>query len=427
MPSLRRAPLVGHRRVALSVEVTLVRHGETTANVAGIWQGWTNAGFSAGGREQVKRLAARLQTNPYDVVVSSDLGRAMATAGALGVDVESDARWREMNLGDWEGKTRDEVRDMDSDVAAALDERQDIAFGGGERMSELVGRAEEALYDLAGRLDDGQRALVVSHGGTIFSLTSSLLGDVGRGRILRLTNTSLTTWRLGDGDPQLVVFNDSAHLPGTPVRSPADTSHVYLIRHGETEANVSRRWQGQQDGVLTAKGREQARRLSLITPDVDALYTSPLGRARDTAVILAATNGHVIETVDGVKEIGFGTWENRTRAEIARIDPAGLRSIDQGVDVRRGGYGETYDEVCRRMSDSVTRLAARHAGRAVSIVSHGGAIRALGTHVLGIDFADRSRLAVPANTAMSRFVYGERGSALASWNVAPHLERTEAG
>jgi probable phosphoglycerate mutase len=405
----------------MSVEITLVRHGETTANLAGVWQGWSNAGFSAQGREQVKRLVDRLQSDHYDLVVSSDLGRAMATAGALGVDVESDHRWREMNLGDWEGKTRDEIQGLAPSAEEAFAEGRDISFGGGERMSELVGRVIAAFNDLAARLDDGQRALVVSHGGAIYSLTSALLGASGRNRLLRLTNTSLTTWRINSSGPQLALFNDATHLAGSPVRAEPDAAHVYLIRHGETEANVAGRWQGREDGVLTYQGREQAQRLALVVPELDALYSSPLGRARDTAVIVGSSNGWFVETVDAVQEIGFGAWENRTREEIAALDPAGLAAIDQGRDVRRGGTGETYDEVRDRMADAVGKLAARHTGQSIGIVSHGGAIRALGTQVLGLDFSTRHRLPVVGNTAMAHLVYGRRGPALASWNLRPHL------
>jgi probable phosphoglycerate mutase len=413
--------------VPLSIEITLVRHGETTANVAGVWQGWSNAGFSPRGREQVKRLAARISTSPYDLVVSSDLGRAMATAGTLGVDVESDQRWRELNLGDWEGKTRDEVLAAIPDLETALERNDDVSFGGGERLSEMVGRVTAAFHDLAARLDDGQRALVVTHGGAIFGLTSALLGTSTRGRLLRLTNTSLTTWRLNSSGNQMAVYNDATHLPGAVVRAEPDASHVYLIRHGETEANVDHRWQGHEDGILTHEGREQAHRLALVLPDLDALYSSPLGRARDTAVILATTNGWVVETVDAVKEIGFGSWENRSRDEIGAMDPDGLAAIDRGEDSRRGGTGETYGEVRSRMVDAVEKLAARHPGGSIGIVSHGGAMRAFGTVVLGLDFATRHRLPVAGNTSIAHFVYGRRGPALAGWNLTPHLGRATIG
>jgi broad specificity phosphatase PhoE len=332
-----------------------------------------------------------------------------------------------MNLGDWEGRTQAEIREAVPDAAAAFSAREDIAFGGGERLSELIGRVTAAFHDVVERLDDGQRALVVSHGGAIYSLTAALLDSPDRSRLLRLTNTSLTTWRVNSSGPQLAVFNDATHLPGSPVRADAGATHVYLIRHGETEANVEGRWQGQQDGVLTYEGREQAQRLALAMPELDALYSSPLGRARDTAVILGTANGWVVETVDAVQEIGFGAWENRTRDEIRAIDAAGLDAIDAGRDVRRGGTGETYTEVQARMAHAIEQLASRHPDQSIGIVSHGGAMRAYGTTVLGLDFATRHRLPVAGNTSIAHFVRSDRGPALASWNLTPHLNDRWAG
>jgi broad specificity phosphatase PhoE len=162
-------------------------------------------------------------------------------------------------------------------------------------------------------------------------------------------------------------------------------------------------------------------------PELDALYSSPLGRARDTAVIVGTANGWLVETVDAVQEIGFGAWENLTRDEIRAIDPAGLDAIDTGRDVRRGGTGETYEEVQLRMANAVERLAQRHPDQSIGIVSHGGAMRAFGTTVLGLDFASRHRLPVAGNTSIAHFVWSHRGPALASWNLTPHLDDRWAG
>ena len=405
----------------MSIEITVVRHGETTANQAGVWQGWSNAGFSARGREQVKRLADRLSDDTFDLVVSSDLGRAMATAGALGRDVESDSRWRELNLGVWEGTSRGETGMNDPEFVESLRRGDDPSFGGGERMSELLGRVQDGFDALVGRLDDGQRALVVSHGGAIFALMSSVLGVDLHRRLARLTNTSLTTITVADGFRQLATFNDATHLPDAPVRADADATHLMLVRHGETEANVQHRWQGQQPGNLTDRGREQAVRLGEHMDGFDVLYTSPLRRAVDTAQIVGRRIGLVPEPVEDLKEIGFGSWENLTFEEIQERDPAGLAAVMNGSDIARGGSGETLEGVARRMSAALGSLAERHEGERIGVVSHGGALRAYATALLGIPFAERRRLPVIENTAMAHVVYGDHGPTIATWNVAPHL------
>ena len=93
----------------MSVEITFVRHGETDANAASIWQGQGDAALSHRGREQARSLRDRLASVDFDAVVSSDLVRTMETADLAGLDPEPDAGFREMDIGAWEGLTRDEI------------------------------------------------------------------------------------------------------------------------------------------------------------------------------------------------------------------------------------------------------------------------------------------------------------------------------
>ncbi|HEX9642402.1 MAG TPA: histidine phosphatase family protein [Acidimicrobiia bacterium] len=395
-----------------------MRHGETTANLVGVWQGWSNAAFSPTGADQVRRLASRLGGSAFDLVVSSDLGRASDTAAALGREFESDRRWRELHLGSWEGLTQDEITSLDA--FEAIRNGGDVAFGGGETVTELVARVTEAFTELASRLDPGGRALVVSHGGALFGLVGAILGIDARGKLLRLTNTSMTTLRVGDEGTELVTYNDSAHLAQAPVRAEPDSTHVYLIRHGETEANVAGRWQGRQDGVLTDLGRAQAELLAPVLPQLDVLYTSALGRARDTASILAAVTGHRVDAVSGFEEIGFGDWEGLTSEEIGLLDPAGLAALVDGDDEPRGRSGETLAAAQARMRLAVEDLVGRHHGGAVGVVTHGGSMRALAIGLLGLPFAQRRRIAVVGNTAIGHLTSGASGLAIAAWNLAPH-------
>jgi probable phosphoglycerate mutase len=405
----------------MSVEITLVRHGETTANVAGVWQGHTNSGFSPAGREQVKRLAERLAAEHFDLVVTSDLGRAAATAGAIGIDYETDPRWRELHLGRWEGLTSDEIEASDGAVAAAVLAGEDVALGDGERISELVGRLNGALDDLVDRLEDGSRALVVSHGGALLALLSSIFGGRMDDRLIRLTNTAVSRIEIGRRGTTVRVYNDATHLPGAPLRIPKGATELVLVRHGQTAANLDERWQGHQDGQLTDTGREQARRLASVFPPVAAIYSSPLQRAYDTAAALADRQLVSVATDPDLKEIGFGSWEGLTAAEIQAADPEGFAELVAGKDAPRGGTGESFGTVMARVRTSADRIAAAHPGTVSAAVSHGGATRAYVAGVLGLDFSSRQRLGLLTNTGMARVVYEPRGAALGAWNLAPHL------
>ncbi len=405
----------------MPAEIVLVRHGETTANAAGRWQGMADADLTAAGRVQVKSLATRLEEEPFTVVVSSDLGRAVATAEAAGLRAEIDPRWREMHIGVWEGSTTEEIQALHGDDLAAVRRGEDVRWGGGERFSEFRGRILEAFDSLAARLGDGERAAVVTHGGAIFTLVSHILGVSLRGKALRVTNAALTRISLTRWGPQVTVYNDLSHVPGEPLRTDGETTQLVLVRHGQTAANLEDRWQGHSDGELTAEGRRQADLVARRLPDVGAVYTSPLTRARDTARAVAATRHLDPVELAELKEIGFGSWESLTADEIEALDATTLSRLRNGEDIVRGGTGETFGGVRERMTAALDDISSRHPGAAVAVVSHGGALRAFVTGLLGMEFADRFRLGLLANTGISVVVRSPRGFQLGTWNLTRHL------
>jgi broad specificity phosphatase PhoE len=405
----------------VAIEITMVRHGETVANVAGLWQGRTESDLSPTGADQAKRVGARLGREHFDLVLTSPASRARATAQATGFDAEIEEPWREMDLGAWEGLTRAEVDEQYGDEVAAFRAGEDVRVGGtGETVSELVARSVEALRSLVDRLDDGDRALVVSHGGPIMMAAAALLGAPRRGPLHPILNTSITRIHV-DGDHfQVSVFNDTSHLNGFHPGFMGDTQ-VVLIRHGQTESNVESRWQGRQNGMLTSLGREQVEKAAAVFPRVDGLYSSPLGRALDTAAPIAGRLELDITTIDDLAEMSFGGWENLTAEEIKQAFPDEWERVDKGDDVPRGGFGETYGGAGERLAAAVADIAARHEGGVAGAVTHGGVSRAYVTHLLGTSFVDRHRLHLLNNTAMARIVVSGGRPVLADYNVAPHL------
>lgn len=405
----------------MAAEITLVRHAETDGNVAGRWHGQTDSPLSRAGEQQAARLARRLAGRHFDVVVASDLGRARATAAALGRDFEVDARWREPFVGDWEALTSEEIQQRWPGELRALLAGEDIPIGGAERLSETAARQLAAYDELTERIGDGT-ALVIGHGLGLLTLATVLLETRLPSPLGLMANTALTIFR-SDGDRRrLPHYNDATHLddPPRPLRDAA--TEVVVIRHGRTEANDQGRWQGQTDGVLTGEGRDQARRLAGHLPPLDAIYTSPLARARETAEILAQPHGTPLTIDDDLVEIGFGAWEGRTKDEITAADPDTMARLVAGEDVVRGGSGETFTSVSVRMRGAVERIAAAHPGGRVGVVSHGGASRAYAAGVLGIGFPLRGRLTLLANTGYARMAAGGPRPSLLSWNLAPHLE-----
>jgi broad specificity phosphatase PhoE len=149
---------------------------------------------------------------------------------------------------------------------------------------------------------------------------------------------------------------------------------IVLVRHGETDWNLERRVQGHTDRPLNETGRAQAVALAelLATERFDAVYSSDLQRARDTAALIAERHElDVIET-SGLREKNFGSWEGLTDTEILARFP----------DARNGQWGdeENGDDLAVRVVAELERIAAEHSDGHVLVVSHGGPMRAALQH-----------------------------------------------
>lgn len=146
---------------------------------------------------------------------------------------------------------------------------------------------------------------------------------------------------------------------------------ILLVRHGETDWNRDRRVQGHTDTPLNEAGRAQARELAgtLAAESFDAVYTSDLARARDTAAIVAGDHGVELVQLVALRERHFGTWEGLTDEEVLACHP----------DARPGhwGDGETPEEMTGRVLAALRSIAAAHPGGTVVVVSHGGPLRAV--------------------------------------------------
>ncbi|MGB5697307.1 MAG: histidine phosphatase family protein [Polyangiales bacterium] len=197
------------------LEVCLVRHAQSVSNASGVWQGHGDSPLSDTGRMQVQALHRALRQEHYDLVLSSDLTRAADTAIATGAEIEHDRAWREIDVGNWEGLTMDEVLARFPEEIEALKARRPFPIGGGESWPEVFERADAALASLRNRMPHGGRAIVFTHGGIIAALLSGLLGVRSRfpWPLGRMRNTGRTTLRFSDDQVDLVAHNDDSHVP----------------------------------------------------------------------------------------------------------------------------------------------------------------------------------------------------------------------
>ncbi|MDX1449735.1 MAG: histidine phosphatase family protein [Acidimicrobiia bacterium] len=411
----------------MTVSITLVRHARSEANEAEIWQGQGDAPLSENGLQQAAALGKRLQASAFDRVVSSDLVRAHETALATGHTVEVDTAWREMNLGDWEGRTFAEVAQEHPDLLEAIRAGKAVKFGRiGETIQEFEERAWNALETLVEDIGSGS-ALVVTHGGLIDAIVGRLIGRIDRRTFPIVTNTSLTELRyesVGDEAPRfrLQTFNDSTHLgwdEGFLGRMRSEGKPVIgFVRHGLTKANQERRIQGQTCWGLAEEGHSQAAAFARAYGPVDRLWSSPIRRAMETAEAIAPPTA---EPDDDLMEMGFGTWEGILYEELlAGGDETVRRVFVDGEDLPRGG-AERFADVAMRMRSFVERRRPDPAERVLA-VSHGAAIKSLIADIHGRGTDINRDLAVSHNTGVTHIVLTDDGPWVADWSVAPHLQ-----
>jgi alpha-ribazole phosphatase len=147
------------------VKLILVRHAEPAAEARGRCYGTLDVELSARGLEQADALAAKLRDEHVDLVVSSPRRRALQTATALGRPVEIDDRLRELDFGDFEGRTYDELeRDEPELFRRWMSSPTSVRFPNGESYADLRARATAALADVRARAES---TVVVTHGGVI--------------------------------------------------------------------------------------------------------------------------------------------------------------------------------------------------------------------------------------------------------------------
>ncbi len=189
----------------------------------------------------------------------------------------------------------------------------------------------------------------------------------------------------------------------------ADVS-IDLLRHGEPEGGV--RFRGWVDDPLSAAGWEQMRSAAGETCHWDAVVTSPLRRCAEFAAELAGRHRLPLETDPRFKEMGFGAWEGLTPAEVARNDAARLENFWRDPAAFPPPGGESLAAVQARVAEGWRDLLAKHAGRRVLLVCHGGVIRLVLAEVLGIPLPKLFRLHVPFASLSRIRVEGEGESVL---------------
>ncbi len=368
----------------MKITFYFVRHGETRFNEKGRVQGVCDSPLTALGKAQADRAGDALREVYFDQAFTSPAERAMQTARHILSGRNMDAviveDLHEFDFGRYEG-TRftshpDELKQHFS--------TRDFSSAEGESPARMEVRVREVMKDIVSRCEDQDRVLLVSHGMFELFLMTTLLnvdGDafyqqrVAEGR--RSTpNGGIMVFTYEDGEYRMTVEPTEAEC----FILPEEEKHVvfYYVRHGETRFNMWNRMQGADDSPLTAAGVHQAEeaRDALRGVEFNAVYTSPYGRARKTAQIIAAP--HMIEPVleKGLKEVDFGDFEgvvmDSWRDEIMRRhliekwDDVGGENLKQVQERIR----KTLHKIIRKAKDNDTILLVSHGTYYLNILKY---------------------------------------------------------
>jgi probable phosphoglycerate mutase len=198
-------------------------------------------------------------------------------------------------------------------------------------------------------------------------------------------------------------------------------ARLILLRHGQAEWNVEGRYQGQLDSALTAAGRAQAEALAtrLARQRAAALYSSDLGRAQETARLIAEASGLPVILESRLRERHLGMFQGLRKSEIREKFPDEYRRFKSDSDYIVPG-GESARQFAARVIDCLEEIASRHGGQEIVVVTHGGPVSSLLCHTLNIPLGGPRRFERP-NASWNVFLFDNGKWLLETWGDASHL------
>ena len=451
---------------ALTTRVILVRHGESTFNVERIVQGHCDQSWlTETGRAGARQAGIALQDVQFDAIYSSPLRRARETAEIIRAswddtrshpDIQFTDNLKEINLVLWEGLKFDEVQArFPEGYATWVDRPHELCM----QIPKADGALEEfypipALYDQARKFwqeilprHDGQTVLIVAHSGINRVLINTAVGlEPQDYTAMHQSNCGISVLNfsglLGDS-VQMESVNLTAHLGETlpKFRGKQRGIRLLLVRHGETEWNRQKRFQGQIDVPLNERGRLQAEQAAAFLREVqiDRAVSSPLLRPKQTAeTILQHHPDLELEFVNDLQEISHGLWEGKLEAEIEAAYPGDLHQWQYYPHSVQMPEGENLQQVWQRSSaawDAIMASTPLQDDRPTTVLvsAHDAVNKAIICHLVGWN-PEHFWAFKQGNGAVSVIDYPQGAAGkpiIKAMNITTHLggviDRTAAG
>ena len=199
-------------------------------------------------------------------------------------------------------------------------------------------------------------------------------------------------------------------------------TRICIIRHGETDWNVERRIQGHTDIPLNETGRAQALAMAFNAAHqrFDAIYSSDLARARETAQALAQREGREVKLLPQLRERHFGLFQGMTAAEAAaRFPDAHARYLARDLDYDFE-TGESLARFAARVAGAIDWLVRHHAGQTIAAVAHSGVLDVVYRRATGRTLRAPRDFKIP-NCALNWFRFDAYGWHLEAWGDRHHL------
>jgi probable phosphoglycerate mutase len=201
---------------------------------------------------------------------------------------------------------------------------------------------------------------------------------------------------------------------------------LFAIRHGETRWNAEERFQGHGDSLLTETGRNQVKALGsrMKAFQFSSLISSDLGRAQETAAIIAHYTGHTVETDSRIRERNYGVLEGLTVPEIKTKHLKILEKFGENDPDYMIPMGESHKQHYQRNASFIDDLLLQRAGTNIALVIHGGVLDSIFRYVAGLPL-DRPRCFTTNNASLSIVThgtfYGTSRWVIETWNDIGHL------
>ena len=192
---------------------------------------------------------------------------------------------------------------------------------------------------------------------------------------------------------------------------------LIIVRHGQTEENKKKTWQGHIDGILSKEGEEQSEKLAerLEKEGIDVIYCSDLQRTRNTVKPLLERMNVPIHYVKELRERDIGVLEGLTGAEVKGCLEKNNMDINSNLIT-----GETFDEVKERVAGIYKEASEKHEDETVLFVTHGGSISQLILHLFNYGH-DKFKNYKPKNTSITEIKGYEKSLELSVFDDTTHL------